>query len=394
MVTATPIIKDIYWVGALNPELRWFDIVMHTPHGTTYNAYLILTEKITLVEQVHARFTDVLINNIKQIIEPGKIDYIIVNHTEMDHTGALIKILDIAPNAQVVSSKVAATFLKKILNREFRSIAVGDGDTLDLGNKKLKFISAPYWHWPDTMFTYLVEDRTLFPCDGFAAHFCDERLFNDLVPDFSEDYRYYYDSIMRPFKPKIAEGVEKIKGLDINLICPSHGPILRTEPNKYIQRYADWSKPEPATGKKNIVIYYISAYGNTKRMAEEIAATINATNTVTAKLVDAKTIDAEEVRSDLETADGIIFGSPTFTSDALKPIWEIISLFGTVSTKGKPVAAFGSYGWSGEAVQLLEERLKGMKMKVVIPGLKANFVPNQAELEKCREFAKSFIEKI
>jgi NADH oxidase (H2O-forming) len=394
MVTATSVAKDIYWVGALNPELHWFDIVMHTPHGTTYNSYLILAEKIALVEQVHARFTDDLVNNIQQIIEPSKIDYLIVNHTEMDHTGALVKLLDLAPHAQIVSTKVAANFLKKIVNREFRSIVVGDGDTLDLGNKTLNFISVPYWHWPDTMFTYLVEDKALFPCDGFAAHYCDERLFNDLVPDYSEDFKYYYDSIMRPFRSKIAEGVEKIKELDIKLICPSHGPILRTNPKKYIQLYADWSQPEPIAGKKNIVLFYVSAYGNTKLMAENIAASINASHTATAKLIDAKTAEVDAIRSNLEAADGIIFGSPTFTSDALKPIWDIIALLGTVSTKGKPVAAFGSYGWSGEAVQLLEERLKGMKMKVVIPGLKANFVPNQAELDKCREFGKLFIDKL
>ncbi|MFB3896587.1 MAG: FprA family A-type flavoprotein [bacterium] len=394
MVTATAVAKDIFWVGALNPDLRWFDVVMHTPHGTTYNAYLILGEKIALVEQVHARFTDVLIDNIRQLIDPAKIDYLIVNHTEMDHTGALVKVLDLAPNAQVVSTKVAATFLKKIVNREFRSIAVGDGDTLSLGNKTLQFISVPYWHWPDTMFTYLVEDKTLFPCDGFAAHYCDERLFNDLVPDYTEDFKYYYDSIMRPFRPKIAEGVEKIKDLDINLIGTSHGPIVRTDPRKYIQLYTDWAKSVPAAGKKNIVIFYVSAYGNTKKMAEEIAATINDSNIATAKLIDAKTAAVDDVRSDLESANGIIFGSPTFTGDALKPVWDIISLLGTVSAKGKPVAAFGSYGWSGEAVSLLEERLKGMKMKVAIPGLKANFVPNQTELDKCREFGKSFMAKI
>lgn len=394
MVNATSVTKDIYWVGALNPELRWFDIVMYTPHGTTYNAYLILGEKIALVEQVHERFTDVLLNNIKQVIDPSKIDYLVVNHTEMDHTGALVKILDYAPNAQVVSTKVAANLLKKIVNRDFRSITVADNDTLSLGNKTLQFISVPYWHWPDTMFTYLVEEQTLFPCDGFAAHFCDDRLFNDLVPDYTEDMKYYYDSIMRPFRPKIAEGVDKVKDLAINLICPSHGPILRTDPKKYIQLYAEWSQSKPISGKKNIVIFYVSAYGNTQKMAEEIAASINASSNATAKLIDVKAADIDVVRSELESANAILFGSPTFTGDALKPIWDIISLLGTVSAKGKPVAAFGSFGWSGEAVQLLEERLKGIKMKVVIPGLKINFVPNQVELDKCREFGKSFLEKI
>ena len=391
MVSSLQIKPKLYWVGALNPELRWFDIVLYTPHGTTYNAYLIIDEKIALVELVHEKFTDTLVENIKSVIDLAKLDYIIINHTEMDHTGALSKLLDLAPTAQIVSTKTAANFLKKIVNREFRSLPVGDGSTLNLGKNNLQFISVPYWHWPDTMFSYLIEDKILFPCDGFGCHFCDERMFNDKVADFYEDFKYYYDHIMRPFKPKIADGIKKIAGLDIKMFCPSHGPILRTNPEKYIQAYTEWSKEALKSAQKQILIFYVSAYGNTKRMADEIAAEINQSGTAEAKLFDAKTTEPELIRDELETADGILFGSPTFISDAVKPIWDIISLLPTVAVKGKPVAVFGSFGWSGEAVQLLEERLKGLKMKINVPGLKINFAPSQTELEKCREFAKTFI---
>ncbi|MCX7919623.1 MAG: FprA family A-type flavoprotein [bacterium] len=391
MVQPIQIQSNLYWVGAFNPELRWFDVVLYTPHGTTYNSYLILDEKVALIELVHAKFTDTLIDNITSIIELSKLDYIIVNHTEMDHTGALSQLLELAPNVQVVSTKTAANFLKKIVNRDFHSLPVTDQSILDLGQKKLRFISVPYWHWPDTMFTYLVEDAILFSCDGFGCHFCDERLFNDTVANFDDDFKYYYDHIMRPFKPKIAAGISKIAGLDITMICPSHGPILRSNPEKYIQLYTDWTKEVPPSAKKRIAIFYVSAYGNTRNMAEVIAAEINQSGTIEAKLINAKEAEVELLRNELESADGFLFGSPTFMGDAVKPIWDIISLLPTVAVRGKPVAVFGSFGWSGEAIHLLEDRLKGLKMNITLPGLKIHFVPNRTELEQCRDFAKAFI---
>ena len=384
--------KGIHWVGVLNATLRVFDVVFETRFGTTYNSYLILAEKPTLIDCVHEKFTPEYLNKLRSLINLKDICYIVVNHTEMDHSGALGHLLKEATNAQVISTRTAALFLKNILHRDFKEKVVEDGEAISLGNKKLKFIHAPYWHWPDTMFTYLEEDRILFPCDGFATHFCDERMFDDRLDDFSEDFRHYYEHIMGPYRKKVLEAIEKLKKLDIQLIAPSHGPILRTDPRKYINAYKDWSTPKKDTGKKQILIYYASMYGNTKKMAEAVAKGATTINTEV-KLIDAANASPEFMRCEIECADGILFGSPTINGDALMPLWDIIDIMFSVNVKGKKCATFGTYGWSGEATKLMDERLKGLKLNIVQSPLKVNFVPTDEDLRKCSifgyEFAKS-----
>ncbi|OHB98040.1 MAG: MBL fold metallo-hydrolase [Planctomycetes bacterium RIFCSPLOWO2_12_38_17] len=384
--------KGIHWVGVLNATLRVFDVVFETRFGTTYNSYLILAEKPTLIDCVHEKFTPEYLNKLRSLINLKDICYIVVNHTEMDHSGALGHLLKEATNAQVISTRTAALFLKNILHRDFKEKVVEDGEEISLGNKKLKFIHAPYWHWPDTMFTYLEEDRILFPCDGFATHFCDERMFDDRLDDFSEDFRHYYEHIMGPYRKKVLEAIEKLKKLDIQLIAPSHGPILRTDPRKYINAYKDWSTPKKDTGKKQILIYYASMYGNTKKMAEAVAKGATTINTEV-KLIDAANASPEFMRCEIECADGILFGSPTINGDALMPLWDIIDIMFSVNVKGKKCATFGTYGWSGEATKLMDERLKGLKLNIVQSPLKVNFVPTDEDLRKCSifgyEFAKS-----
>ena len=384
--------KGIHWVGVLNATLRVFDVVFETRFGTTYNSYLILAEKPTLIDCVHEKFTPEYLDKLRSLINLKDICYIVVNHTEMDHSGALGHLLKEATNAQILSTKTASLFLKNILHRDFKEKIVEDGEEISLGNKKLKFIHAPYWHWPDTMFTYLEEDRILFPCDGFATHFCDERLFDDRVDNFVEDFRHYYEHIMGPYRKKVLEAIEKLKNLDIQLIAPSHGPILRTDPRKYINAYKDWSTPKKDTGKKQILIYYASMYGNTKKMAEAVAKGATTVN-IEVKLIDAANASPEFMRCEIECADGILFGSPTINGDALRPLWDIIDIMFSVNVKGKKCATFGTYGWSGEATRLMEERLKGLKLNVVQPPLKVNFVPTDEDLRKCSifgyEFAKS-----
>lgn len=384
--------KDIYWVGALNANLRIFDVFLHTKHGTTYNSYLIKSKKPALVEAVHAKFTEEFLDKVKSLIDPKELAYIIVNHTEMDHTGALKELLRVAPNAEIVSSKSAAMFLKNILNCDFKSRVVADGDTLDLGDRHLKFIWAPFWHWPDTMFSYLQEDKVLFPCDGFASHFCDERLFDDKVENFDEDFQYYYNHIMRPFLPKIREGLRKVEGLDIKLIAPSHGPILRTNPKRYIDAYREWTQEKPHPKKKALVVY-VSAYGNTKLMAEAIGKGVFSGG-CEVEIIEGSDVNVEILRDKIEDADGILFGTPTINNDALKPIWDAICLLNSVDGKKKLTACFGSYGWSGEAVGFLEGRLKGLRYKVFEPGVKVNFVPTADDLKKCEEFGRGFANAI
>ncbi len=378
----------VIWIGALNPQLKVFDIVLRTENGTTYNSYLILADKITVVDTVFRKFTDDFIDKIKSHVNPKDISYLVVNHTEMDHSSAIGRLLKEAPNIKIVSTKTANMFLKEILNSDFDSIIVKDGDSLDLGNMRLKFTWVPFWHWPDTMFTYLEEERLLFSCDGFSSHYCDERLFDDVIKfeNFSGDFELYFDFIMRPYKAKIREGLKKIEGLDIKIICPSHGPILRTDVKKYIDLYYKWSAPKE--GKKKMTIFYASVYGNTKRMAEAIGE--GASQFCEVKICDVTEKEPEEFRDDLESSEGIIFGSATLNADAVKPIWCLLSMFSHIEAKGKKVAAFGSYGWSGEAVKLIEERLNGLRLNVVESGLKAVFTPTRADLDRCKEFGANF----
>ncbi|MCF6158347.1 MAG: FprA family A-type flavoprotein [wastewater metagenome] len=381
--------KDIHWVGVLNATLRVFDVVYKTRFGTTYNSYLIKADKPTLVDTVHAKFTEEYLAKLKSLIDPKDIQYIVVHHTEMDHSGALGALLNEAINAQVLSTRTAAFFLKNILHKDYNGKTVEDGEIISLGNKQLRFIHAPYWHWPDTMFTYLEEDRVLFPCDGFATHFCDERLYNDRVDDFSEDFQDYFEHVMGPYRKKMLEAIEKIKDLDIQLIAPSHGPILRTDPWKYIRAYKDWSTPRKDPNKKQIVIFYASMYGNTKRMAEAIAKGVSTVNTEV-KLYDAAAVSPEVMRCEIESADGLLFGSSTLNGDAIRPIWDIIDIIYSVNAKNKKFATFGTYGWSGEATRLMEDRLKGLKLKIVQPALKVILTPSEEDLKKCSIFGYDF----
>lgn len=383
------ITKDIHWVGVLNATLRAFDVVFQPRFGTTYNSYLIRADKPAIIDCVHEKFAQEYLEKLRSLINLKDICYIVVNHTEMDHTGALSLLLQEIPNAQILSTKTAALFLKNILHMDVKGKTVEDGECVSLGNKQLQFIHAPYWHWPDTMFTYLQEDRVLFPCDGFATHFCDERLFNDRVDDFTEDFRYYFEHVMGPFRKKILEAIEKIKGLDIRLIAPSHGPILRTDPWKYIHAYKDWSMVRKDPYKKLVLVFYASMYGNTKKMAEAVAKGAATVHTEV-KLFDAASISPESVRCEMEAADGILIGSSTINGDALKPLWDIISVMFSVNVKLKKCATFGAYGWSGEATRLLEERLKGLKLTIVQPPIKVLLIPTEENLKRCSIFGYDF----
>ncbi|MDD5018363.1 MAG: FprA family A-type flavoprotein, partial [Eubacteriales bacterium] len=269
------ITKDIFWVGARNPGLRVFDVIMRTDWGTSYNSYLIRgNEKTAVVDTVKESFADEHFDRISGACDISSVDYIICNHTEPDHSGALDKLLDLAPNAVVVCSKPASVFLRNILNRNFECMVVGDEDTLALGGKTLKFISAPFLHWPDSMFTYVVEDAVLLSGDVFGFHFSAENVFDDLTPlsdVMISSQKYYFDVIMGPFKNYVLEAVKKVRALHIDVIGPSHGPVLRSAPWDAVDRYEAWASDILAVNDpKKVYIGYVSCYGYTKTLAESI----------------------------------------------------------------------------------------------------------------------------
>jgi len=386
------IARDVYWVGVLDPDLRIFDIVLPTEKGTTYNAYFVRgREKSALIDTVKEPFVREFMERLKTLTDIRTIDYLVVNHTEPDHSWAVQEVLKASPDITIIASRSAVKFLQAIVNRPFRSMVVTGGESVELGDRTLHFIAAPFLHWPDTIFTYLAEDEILFPCDCFGCHFCDERMFEDQVDDFQGQFHFYYDHIMRPFKPKVVEACEKVKRLKIKILAPSHGPILRKDPWKYIRSYEEWSRsPEPKADALEVVIVYVSAYQNTRRMGEAIREGMS-DEKVRVVLLDINATDTEMLRDAIERADGLVVGTPTLAGDAPKPIWDVLSLIVTVSGKKRWGAVFGSYGWSGEAIKMVEERLKGLGIRLASSGLRVNFAPTEEDFAQCREFGRGFV---
>lgn len=381
----------VHWVGALDPDLRVFDIIMRAERGTTYNAYLIQGEKTALLDTVKEKCSDELINNLEALIDLKQLDYIVLNHTEPDHSGTLKKLLGLAPQALVLGSKAACKFAEEIVNLPFEKRVVEDGEELDLGGKTLRFIHAPFLHWPDSIFTYLIEDGILFSCDVFGSHYCVScQIFNDQANDLIKAYKYYFDHILRPFKENLLQALDKIENLPIKTIASSHGPVLRKDISNYIQLYRKWSVPVQDAGKKAVLVY-VSAYGNTKIMADSIAEGVRQKG-VEISVYDAILCDMDDLRDEIERAQALILGSPTINGDALKPVWDVINSLATIKLKGKVGAAFGSYAWSGEAVGMLTQRMKSLKMKVLDPGLRKQLVPTEADLDECRQFGRKVAE--
>jgi flavorubredoxin len=383
-------------VGALDPHLRNFDIILKTANGTSYNSYVVRGETgVAVIDTVKEEFADTFFARLESVARYDEITVIVLNHLEPDHSGALPELLKRAPQAKVYLSSRAQMMLKALLKPSGEKppeyIPVTTDDEVDLGGRTLRFLHTPYLHWPDTQCTYLVEEGFLFSGDVFGCHFCDARLFNDRVGDFRFSFEYYYAHIMRPFREYVLDAVALIEPLAIRLIAPAHGPILRHQPRDYLHRYRELATPRlfnEARSEKTLVVFYISAYGNTRRMAEALAAGAETISGVRVSLYDLEGGESGIFTDLIEEADGLAFGSPTINADAVKPIWDVLSSLTTVNVKGKLGAAFGSYGWSGEAVRLIEDRLRGLKLRVPLEGLRIKLVPDAGELEQCRNLGE------
>ena len=389
---AVALTDRVYWIGALDPKLRTFDVILKTANGTSYNAYLIRgTDGVALVDTVKEEFSDEYFLRFESIANYDEIKVIILNHLEPDHSGALPELLRRAPQAKLYISTKAQSMLKALMKKvEFEFNTVTTGDSVDLGDRTLQFLHTPYLHWPDTQCTYVKEEHILFSGDVFGCHFCDSRLFNDSVGDFRFSFEYYYAHIMRPFKEYVCNALDLIEPLKLNIIAPTHGPILRDRPTDYVKRYRELSTSrlhnEISDIEKSLLVFYISSYGNTANMAEAIYAGADNVNNVRVSLFDLEGSEVAPFVDLIEEADGVVFGSPTINGDAVKPVWDLLSSLAVINTKGKFGAAFGSFGWSGEAVKMIEDRMRGLKMQLPVPGIKIKLVPTEEELQECREF--------
>ncbi|MDV4150078.1 FprA family A-type flavoprotein [Clostridium sp. AL.422] len=383
-------LKDnIYWIGVKDPDLKIFDIIMETKKGTTYNSYVIDDEKVAVIDTVKTGFYDEFKNNLVSVIGDKNVDYIIVQHTELDHSGSLIKLINDYPNAKIVGSKAAITYLKNILNREFNYVDAKED--INLGKTTLKFITAPNLHWPDTIFTYVKERKLIFTCDFTGSHYCPEGgITSSLNDDYFVEMEYYFNCIMGPFKKFVLMGLDKIKDLEIECMATSHGPVHGANIDKILDLYREWATEEKINDKK-IEIFYISAYGNTEEMAKFLKGKVEEKGYI-ADVTEITSIPLEESIAKLERAKGFMIGSPTINQDAVKPAWDLLSLLSPIINRGKIAMAFGSYGWSGEGVKMLTSRLKDLKLKVVDPGLSFCFVPSEEDYKKAEEAVNKFID--
>ncbi len=378
--------SDIFAVGVLNPNLRVFDIVMETAFGTSYNAYLIDGEKKVLIETCHEPFFEQFLDKLKARIDPAELDYIILNHCEPDHSGALVKLCEHCPKAQILASPPGALYLKQITNRPDLPIrAVKDGERLDIGGgRELQFMLAPFLHWPDSMFTWLEAEKTLFTCDFLGAHFCEPGMFDyNIIYDrnYERELKGYYDAIFSPFTPHVRNGLDKVEACAPEVVCPSHGPILTRGSwlEEVIDRYRRWSAPRPL-GPTQIPIFYSG-----------IKEVLPGAAVCCYDIIDH---DMADLQGKLNTSDAFLLGSPTINRDAVPPLWELLSHIDAVGCQKKPCAVFGSFGWSGEAVPALCARLTTLKCALFDTGFKVQFIPSEQQRADGVAYGRGFAEHL
>lgn len=383
----------IHWVGVTDPGLRLFDDLYPTDHGTTYNAYVVKgRDKVAVVDTVKHGREEEFFAKLSRVVDPAQVDYYVVNHTEPDHSGVLAEALKRSPKATILCSQGAKNFLANQIHEPLPIRVVKEGETVDLGGRTLKFWLVPFLHWPDTIFTQLVEDGALFTCDAFGAHYCGRSIWADELPEYVPDMHFYFDSIIRPFKAQVLAAVAKVKGQRIGLILPSHGPVIRRNAHEVLERYETWSTPRQTD--PTLLVLYLSPHHNTAAMAEAVAAGGAAVGGVRVLRHHVNDLPTPELRDLVEEADAFAFGIPTINKDVPKPMWEVLAQLSTVKPRGNVAALFGSYGWSGEACKLAEERLKGIGFKVPFPAVRAQFSPRPETLEQCRELGRSLAEAV
>ena len=385
--------EGFYWTGIVDDSLRVFDIIMYTEFGTTYNSYVLKAgDKTILFETAKERFWDDYLEKLEEVTTVSEIDYLVVSHTEPDHAGSVERLLDLCPHLKIISTGTANGFLKDIVNRDFTGIVIKNGQSMRIGNKTLCFMAVPNLHWPDTMYTYIEEEQILVTCDSFGSHYG----FHDVLvskvenwEDYEKATKYYFDCIIGPFKSYMIKALERVRQLDVTMICTGHGPVLDTKLEQMYQWYETWCTVHNPNQRKTVIIPYVSAYGYTKQVAEDIAAGIRECGEIDVRLYDMVEEDAGKVVEELGFADGILFGTPTIVGEALKPVWDLTLAMTPVTHGGKLAGAFGSYGWSGEGVPHIEERLRQLRMQVV-DGYQVRFRPDQADQQDAFDFGYNF----
>ncbi len=378
----------IYSIGAIDWDRRLFDELIPLPDGTSYNSYLIKgSEKTALIDTVDPTMTDVLMKNLKQL-EIKVVDYVITNHAEQDHSGSLPQILDIYPNAKVVCTPKCKTILMDLLFiPENKFIAGDDGKTLSLGDKTLEFIHAPWVHWPETMLTYLMEDRILFTCDFFGSHLATSDLFVTDEPTVYEAAKRYYAEIMMPFRGTIKRNLERIKDLEIEIIAPSHGPVYNN-PDLILNAYREWISDEV---KNEVILPYISMHGSTKKMVDYLVEALIERG-ITVKQFNLSKTDIGKLAIALVDAATIVIGSPTVLVGPHPIVVYAVYLANALRPKLKFASIIGSYGWSSKMVEQLAGMISNLKVDILEP-VAIKGLPKEADFKALDRLAEEILNK-
>jgi flavorubredoxin len=373
---------DIYWVGAIDWNVREFHGYT-TSRGTTYNAYLVRGEKTALVDTVKAGFFPEMLSRIESIMDPADIDYLIVNHAEMDHSGAIPLFMERVPNVQLIATDHCIKALERHYRQDLPIQKVRTGDEISLGNKTLQFLEAYMLHWPDSMFTYIKEDCILMPNDGFGQHYASYHRFDDENPleSVMEEAAKYFGNILMPLAPLIPPLLKKVKkmGIPIDMIAPSHGIIWRSYPDKIIQAYTDWSK---GIADDRVLIIYDTMWQSTETMAKAISQGISAAG-VENKLIHVRKNHRSDIMKEILSSKILVIGSPTINEGIFPTVAELLIYLKGLRPLKKKGVAFGSYGWGGEAIPAINDAMKAMGFEVIDPGLSVMYVPGEEDLENC-----------
>ncbi len=381
------ITKGIYNVGVKDWNIRDFH-GYSVYEGTTYNAYLIVDEKIVLIDTVKKDFVDQLIDNISTIVDPKKIDLVISNHTEMDHSGGLPRVMHkIGEDKPLYCSKMGHKNLSLHFRQQWNYHAVENGEELSLGKRTLTFLETRMLHWPDSMFSYVKEDRLLFSSDAFGQHYAGPENFDDEIGEAIMPHaRKYFANILLPMSPLILKLIGRVSelGLEFDIICPDHGIVWRNDPAKIINAYVGWSEQTP---EKKAIVVYDTMWHSTQTMAEAIVSGI-CEEGVAAKPIHIRSSHRSEIMTEVMDAGAIVVGSPTINNGLFPTVSDFLTYMKGLKPKNKIGAAFGSYGWSGEAVKLINQEFEAMKFGILDPGLKIQFVPDKENIEACIEFGR------
>ena len=388
---------NITWVGKIDWELRTFHGEEYSTHrGSSYNSYLIRDEKTVLIDTVWQPFSKEFVANLKKEIDLKEINYIVSNHSEVDHSGALTELLREIPGTPIYCTKNGAKILKGHYHQDWNFVEVKTGDTLDLGKNKLVFVEARMLHWPDSMFTYLTGENILFSNDAFGQHYASELMYNDMI-DTAELYQEalkYYANILTPFSAFVVKKIEEVLSLKlpVDMICPSHGIIWRKDPLQIVNKYMEWAKNYQ---ENQVTIVYDTMWNATRRMAEAIAEGIKSVKPDMAiKLFNCARSDKNDIISEIFKAKLVLVGSSTINKGILSSTAATLEMIKGMGFKEKKAAAFGSYGWSGESAKIISEELGKAGLEVLSDGIRELWNPDEDGLNRCREFGRTLAEKL